>query len=76
MKGQYHIFWELFLIIASVLIFRSGRLLLDTYFRHIYGNPPLYWRDIAFYAAIVHLKHTSGGQDEQITKVIGRTTFG
>ena len=31
MKEQYHIFWELTLIIASVLIFRSVWLLLDTY---------------------------------------------
>jgi hypothetical protein len=32
MKEQYHIFWELMLVIASVFIFRSGWLLLDTYF--------------------------------------------
>lgn len=32
MKEQYHIFWELILVIASVFIFRSGWLLLDTYF--------------------------------------------
>jgi hypothetical protein len=32
MKEQYHIFWELILVIASVFIFRSGWLLLDMYF--------------------------------------------
>jgi hypothetical protein len=32
MKEQYHIFWELILIIASILIFRSGWLLLDAAF--------------------------------------------
>jgi len=32
MKEQYHIFWELILVIASVFIFRSLWLLLDTYF--------------------------------------------
>jgi len=32
MKEQYHIFWELILVVASVFIFRSGWLLLDTYF--------------------------------------------
>jgi len=32
MKEQYHIFWELILVIASVFIFRSSWLLLDIYF--------------------------------------------
>jgi len=32
MKEQYHIFWELILVIASVFVFRSMWLLLDTYF--------------------------------------------
>jgi hypothetical protein len=31
MKEQYHIFWELVLIIASIFIFRSVWLLLDNY---------------------------------------------
>lgn len=32
MKEQYHIFWELVLVVASVFIFRSLWLLLDNYF--------------------------------------------
>ena len=31
MKEQYHIFWELILILASIFIFRSVWLLLDIY---------------------------------------------
>jgi hypothetical protein len=31
MKEQYHIFWELILIVASIFIFRSVWLLLDLY---------------------------------------------
>jgi len=34
MKEQYHIFWELILVIASVLIFRSLWYLLDEYFEY------------------------------------------
>lgn len=33
MKEQYHIFWELVLVIASIFIFRSIWLLLDMYFQ-------------------------------------------
>jgi len=32
MKEQYHIFWELILILASIFIFRSIWILLDVYF--------------------------------------------
>ena len=32
MKAQYHIVWELVLIVASIFIFRSVWLLLDMYF--------------------------------------------
>ena len=32
MKEKYHVFWELLLILASILMFRSAWLLLDQYF--------------------------------------------
>lgn len=53
MKEQYHIFWEMILILASILIFRSVWLLLDIYVESSYlillliigillSIPPLY----------------------------------
>jgi len=53
MKEQYHIIWELILVIASVFIFRSVWLLLDTNFGNtflipflligiLFSIPPLY----------------------------------
>jgi type IV secretory pathway VirB6-like protein len=53
MKEQYHIFWEMILILASILIFRSVWLLLDLYLESTYlillliigillSIPPLY----------------------------------
>jgi hypothetical protein len=39
MKEQYHIFWELMLIFASILIFRSLWLLLDEYIDNNYLIP-------------------------------------
>jgi len=41
MKEQYHIFWELILIISSIFIFRSIWLLLDTYFGNNFLIPLL-----------------------------------
>lgn len=41
MKEQYHIIWELVLIIASIFIFRSVWLLMDIYFGSSYLIPLL-----------------------------------
>jgi len=41
MKEQYHIFWELILILASILIFRSVWLLMDIYLGSSYLIPLL-----------------------------------
>jgi len=42
MKEQYHIFWELIFVIASIFIFRSIWLLLDNYFGIDYLIPLLF----------------------------------
>jgi hypothetical protein len=53
MKEQYHILWELILVVASVFIFRSLWYLLDEYFEYsllipfliigiLLSIPPLY----------------------------------
>jgi hypothetical protein len=39
MKEQYHIFWELMLIFASIIVFRSVWLLLDEYIDNNYLIP-------------------------------------
>jgi len=39
MKEQYYIFWELMLIFASILVFRSLWLLLDEYIDNNYLIP-------------------------------------
>lgn len=41
MKEQYHIFWELMLVFASILVFRSVWLLLDEYLGYNYLIPLL-----------------------------------